>query len=51
MREDAVHAIWEEEDDCIEDFNEEKWESGLKIISNPRSIHFLLLPAQEGLNE
>lgn len=52
MFEDQLHRIWEEEDDYIEDYGAAVERFGLTdIISKPRSIHFLLKPTEDGLNE
>ena len=53
LKEEELHGIWREEDKFIDDFAEAIIEErGLsKIISSPRSIHFLLKPAEDGLNE
>lgn len=52
MFEDGLHQIWQEEDEFIDDFEAAVEQYGLeKIISNPRSIHFLLKPIEDGLNE
>lgn len=53
LDEDVLHNIWKEEDPFIDDFADAtKNEGGLnKIINSPRSIHFLLKPAEDGLNE
>lgn len=55
MDEEKLHEIWTEEDDFIEDF-----ETSVKKVSpedfntlleKPRSIHFLLKPAEDGQGE
>jgi len=50
---EQLHEIWEEEDPFIDDYesaskNVIEFE---KIITKPRSIHFLLKPTEDGLNE
>lgn len=54
MREDELEKIWEEEDLYIDDFEnaKEKDKEGFqKIINKTRSIHFLLKPTEDGLND
>ena len=52
MFEEDLHAIWREEDDFIDDFAAAVDKYGLEnTISKPRSVHFLLKPAEDGLNE
>lgn len=52
MFEDRLHQIWQEEDDFVDDYGSSVEQYGLeKIISNHRSIHFLLKPTEDGLNE
>ena len=52
MFEEDLHEIWEAENDFIEDFEEATKKHGLtEIIKTPRSIHFLLKPAEDGLSE
>ncbi|MBV7271635.1 AAA family ATPase [Clostridiaceae bacterium UIB06] len=53
LSEEMLHGIWLEEDPFIDDFADAiKNAGGLgKITSSPRSIHFLLKPAEDGLNE
>lgn len=52
MFEDDLHKIWQEEDDFIDDFGAAVEQYALdKIIDKPRSIHFLLKPTEDGLNE
>ncbi len=55
MDEENLHSIWEDEDDLIEDFEVTKNKIGGKkfdqLISNTRTIHFLLKPAEEGTGE
>ncbi|WP_146552597.1 ParA family protein [Rummeliibacillus sp. SL167] len=50
--EDSLHQIWQDEDLYIDDYGAAIEQYGLeKILSNPRSIHFLLKPTEDGLNE
>lgn len=52
MFENDLHQIWEEEDDYIEDYGAAVEKFGLEeIVTGPRSIHFLLKPTEDGLNE
>lgn len=53
LKEEELHYIWKKEDEFIEDFSEAiKKHDGLDyILKTPRSIHFLLKPAEDGLNE
>ena len=54
MRENELENIWQEEDSYIEDFEtakEKNSEEYLKIIGETRSIHFLLKPAEDGVND
>lgn len=52
MHEDRLHRIWQEEDEFIEDYeNAVKNHSLDEIIKKPRSIHFILKPAEDGLSE
>ncbi len=53
LENEDLHKIWEEEDSYIDDY-----ESAIKnsnnyddIVKKPRSIHFLLKPTEDGLNE
>lgn len=49
--EETLHAIWKEEDVYIDDF-ESAWKNDHELImKNPRSIHFLLKPAEDGVTE
>src|ERR1019366_1479427 len=51
MDEETLHKIWAEEDDFIDDFQAARERCELvdfeKIISQTRSIHFLLKPAED----
>ncbi len=51
MLEEALHKIWQEEDAYIDDYQATVERNGLEITNNPRSIHFLLKPTEDGLNE
>ncbi|MCT4662991.1 MAG: AAA family ATPase [Tissierellales bacterium] len=53
MEEECLHDLWKEEDLFIDDFAEATSKKELfdKIIKKPRSVHFLLKPAEDGLNE
>lgn len=45
-----LHSIWEEEDPFIDDF-EKAFRENQTILENPRSIHFLLKPTEDGLSD
>jgi len=54
MSEDAIHTIWEKENSFIDDYKaaresmvQKKYE---KLFTETRSIHFLLKPAQDGVD-
>lgn len=51
--EETLHGIWKEEDLFIDDFqsSQERIPDFSKIISSPRSIHFLLKPAEDGISD
>jgi cellulose biosynthesis protein BcsQ len=50
--EEKLHQIWQEEDSFIDDYGSAVEKEGLEaILSKPRSIHFLLKPTEDGLNE
>lgn len=52
MDEEELHKIWKEEDDFIDDYEAASKKEGIeKIFEKPRSIHFLLKPAEDGLDE
>lgn len=55
MEEEALHAMWEKEDDFIEDFDSAIKQCGEDfyntLIQEPRTIHFLLKPTEDGLGE
>ncbi len=52
MFEDELHRIWEEEDSYINDFEGSSKQAEFdEIIKKPRSIHFLLKPAEDGLSD
>lgn len=50
MNEERLHRIWEEEDPFIDDF-EDAFVKNPDITNTPRSIHFLLKPAEDGLSD
>lgn len=50
MQIEELHKIWEDEDLYIEDF-QNAFQNDQTIINSPRSIHFLLKPAEDGLSE
>jgi len=50
MMEEKLHQIWEEEDSFIDDF-ERAYGQNPEIINTPRSIHFILKPAEDGISE
>jgi len=50
MMEETLHTIWEEEDGYIEDY-ERAFAENTEIINSPRSIHFILKPAEDGISE
>ena len=51
MFEEDLHRIWEQEDSYIDDYDTAVKKQGLVLLEQPRSIHFLLKPAEDGLNE
>lgn len=51
MMEEELHKIWEEEDTFIDDFESGYKNSESDLFSSPRSIHFLLKPAEDGISE
>jgi cellulose biosynthesis protein BcsQ len=55
MDEEALHAIWLEEDAFIDDFQATRDRFSAKdfdqLLDHPRSIHFLLKPAEDGAAE
>lgn len=55
LKMDRIHDIWVDEDDFVDDFAAKKsnvsdkiWN---KLISEPRSIHFILKPTEDGTAE
>lgn len=50
MTEETLHAIWEEEDDYIEDF-EPAYTNNQNILRSTRSVHFILKPTEDGISE
>jgi cellulose biosynthesis protein BcsQ len=55
MDEEALHKIWMEEDEFIDDFQIARDKLPPKdfdhLVSHPRSIHFLLKPTEDGVAE
>lgn len=52
MFEEKLHQIWKEEDNFIDDYGTAVEQNGLDaMVKKCRSIHFLLKPAEDGLNE
>lgn len=51
MFEEDLHQIWKEEDCFIDDYGAAIEKYGVKLVEHPRSIHFLLKPTEDGLNE
>lgn len=53
MRERELEKIWQEEDAYIDDFEDAKKnkEKFSRIMSETRSMHFLLKPAEDGVND
>lgn len=54
MRENELECVWEEENSYIEDFEDAKNKSEeeyLKVLNETRSIHFLLKPTEDGIND
>lgn len=49
MGEDELHKIWKEEDDYIDNLENINLDGG--ILDKPRSIHFLLKPVEDGMND
>lgn len=53
--EEHLHRIWHEENDFIEDFYQSLQDSAKsdlgKLLSNPRSIHFILKPTEDGISD
>lgn len=47
---EKLHEIWEKEDKYIDDF-EKAINENEDILNSPRSIHFLLKPAEDGLTD
>jgi cellulose biosynthesis protein BcsQ len=50
INEEVLHQIWAEEDPFIEDF-EAALKENPNICNSPRSMHFLLRPAEEGVSD
>ena len=53
LDEEKLHEIWKEEDPYVDDYEaaSKNTKNFDKIIEKPRSIHFLLKPTEDGLNE
>ena len=53
LKEEHLHKIWADEDPYIDDYEEasKNTKEFQTLIKNPRSIHFLLKPTEDGLNE
>lgn len=51
MFEEDLHQIWKDEDAYIEDYEAAVAQYGIELLAHPRSIHFLLKPTEDGLNE
>lgn len=51
MFEEGLHQIWKEEDSFIDDYGTAVEKYSLNLVERPRSIHFLLKPTEDGLNE
>lgn len=52
MNEENLHGIWKEEDEYIDDFEAAMRRGDIdEVLERPRSIHFLLKPAEDGLDE
>ena len=50
MQEEALHRIWEVEDDFMEDF-EQAFRVKPEVLNETRSIHFILKPTEDGISE
>jgi cellulose biosynthesis protein BcsQ len=55
MNEEALHAIWQQEDPFVEDFKRSRDESPREqfdgLLARPRSAHFLVKPVEDGTEE
>ena len=53
LNDDEIYNIWTKEDKYIDDFNNtrEKDQDFKKLLKSPRSIHFILKPAEDGTAE
>lgn len=53
MFEDTLESIWKDEDPFIDDYEAASKNPKIldEVIKKPRSIHFLLKPVEDGLNE
>jgi cellulose biosynthesis protein BcsQ len=48
---ETLHKIWKDEDDYIEDLENTIKENNETILKEPRSIHFLLKPTEDGISD
>ena len=55
MNQEALQGIWEPENDFIDDFHNAKEKIGekdfCKLLTKPRSVHFLLKPTEDGIDD
>lgn len=55
MEEERLHQMWEKENSFIDDFetaqSQTTGESFKKLLSEPRTIHFLLKPTEDGISD
>ena len=55
MDQEALQGIWEPENDFIDDFHNAKEKIGekdfSKLLTKPRSVHFLLKPTEDGIDD
>ena len=55
MEEEELHKIWLKEDDFVDDFQAAKdkmpQSEFSQMLSEPRSVHFLLKPTEDGISE
>jgi len=55
LDEEEIHDIWKAEDDFIEDFQRTRdamsADAFREVLSSTRSIHFILMPTEEGTDE
>lgn len=50
MMEETLHQIWEEEDSFVDNYESALLDNP-EIYKTPRSIHFILKPAEDGISE